>query len=106
MKARKAALYEQLVLGKISQEEYRERKAEIDKELMRVEQVYDALSTQSSQMQMDADTKKASRKLAQEVVCADGLTAALADALIERVYVYPGNRLDIEWKADDFLRMG
>ena len=69
-----------------------------------MEQVYDALSTQSSQMQMDADTKKASRKLAQEVVCADGLTAALADTLIERVYVYPGNRLDIEWKSNDFCR--
>ena len=106
LKARKAALYEQLVLGKISQEEYRERKAKIDKELMRVEQVYDALSTQSSQMQMDADTKKASRKLAQEITDANGLTAALVDTLIERVYVYPGNRLDIEWKSNDFCREG
>ena len=83
-----------------------ERKAEIDKELVRLEQVFSALNTQTAQMQMDADTKNANRKLAQEIIDTDGLTAGLVDTLIERVYVYPGNQLDIEWKIKDFCAAG
>ena len=101
-KAQKRALYEQLILCEIDKTEYMERKNEIDKELGRLEQVYSALNTQTVQMRMDEDTKNASRKLAQEIVGAGGLTAGLVDTLIERVYVYPGNQLDIEWKMKDF----
>ena len=102
LKAQKRALYEQLILCEIDKTEYMERKNEIDKELGRLEQVYSALNTQTVQMRMDEDTKNASRKLAQEIVGAGGLTAGLVDTLIERVYVYPGNQLDIEWKMKDF----
>ena len=106
LKAQKRALYEQLILCEISKAEYMECKAEIDKELVRLEQVFSALNTQTAQMQMDADTKNASRKLAQEIIDTDGLTAGLVDMLIERVYVYPGNQLDIEWKIKDFCAEG
>ena len=106
LKAQKRALYEQLILCEISKAEYMERKAEIDKELVRLEQVFSALNTQTAQMQMDADTKNASRKLAQEIIDTEGLTAGLVDTLIERVYVYPGNQLDIEWKIKDFCAEG
>ena len=34
------------------------------------------------------------------------LTDGQVDTLIERVYVYPGNRLDIEWKSKDFCAEG
>ena len=102
LKARKRALYEQLILCEIEKTEYMERKAGIDKELGRLEQVYSTLNTQTAQMRMDEDTKSANRKLAQEIAGVDGLTAGLVDTLIERVYVYPGNQLDIEWKIKDF----
>ena len=45
-------------------------------------------------------------KLAQEIIETEGLTAGLVDTLIERVYVYPGNQLDIEWKIKDFCAAG
>ena len=35
-----------------------------------------------------------------------GLTAGLADTLIDRVYVYPGNRVEIAWKMKDFCLEG
>lgn len=103
-KAQKRTLYERFILREIDKAEYMERKAEIDKELRRLEQACSTLDTQTAQMQMDEDTKKASRKLAQEIVGAGGLTVGLADALIERVYVYPGNQLDVEWKVKDFCK--
>ena len=33
---------------------------------------------------------------------ASGLTAGLADALIDRVYVYPNNQVEIVWKMKNF----
>ena len=106
LKARKRALYEQLILCEIEMTEYMERKAVIDKELGRLEQIYSTLNTQTAQMQMAEDTKNANRKLAQEITVAGGLTAGLVDTLIECVYVYPGNRIDIEWKVNDFCMEG
>ena len=102
--AQKRTLYERFILREIDKVEYMERKAEIDKELRRLEQACSTLDTQTAQMQMDEDTKKASRKLAQEIVGAGGLAAGLADTLIERVYVYPGNQFDVAWKVKDFCK--
>ena len=36
------------------------------------------------------------------MVGAGGLTAGLADTLIDRVYVYPNNQVEIIWKMKDF----
>lgn len=41
-------------------------------------------------------------ELAREVVGAGGLTAGLADTLIDRVYVYPNNQEEIVWKMKIF----
>ncbi|MDR2167030.1 MAG: hypothetical protein LBE35_04155 [Clostridiales bacterium] len=30
------------------------------------------------------------------------LSRPLVDALVEKVYIYPGNRVEIEWKVTDF----
>ena len=53
-------------------------------------------------MEMDEKTKSARTELAREVVGASGLTAGLADTLIDRVYVYPNNQVEIVWKMKDF----
>ena len=53
-------------------------------------------------MEMDEKAKRARAELAREVMGAGGLTAGLADTLIERVYVYPNNQLEIVWKMKDF----
>ena len=51
---------------------------------------------------MDEQTKSARAKLAQDVFEAGGLTAGPAEALIDRVYVYPDNQVEIVWKMKDF----
>lgn len=57
---------------------------------------------QTSQMQMDEKEKNARTELAQKVSEAGGLTAGLAKTLIDRVYVYPDNQVEIVWKMKDF----
>lgn len=98
----KRMLYERLVLKKITMEDYKAQKAAIDTELDRLREIHSKLKAQTSRMQMDEQTKSARTELAQEVTRAGGLTAKLADALIDRVYVYPGNQLEIVWKMKDF----
>ena len=103
---RKRVLYEQVLLKEISMEEYKAQKADVDTELERLRQVHNALTAEISQAKMDTKTKNARLELAQEISAASGLSTSLADALIERVDIYPGNQVDIVWKVKDFCVEG
>ena len=98
----KRVLYERLVMKQITTEEYKAQKAAIDIELDRLREIHSKLKMQTSQMQMNEKEKRARTELAQEVSEAGGLTAGLAEALIDRVLVYPDNRVEILWKMKDF----
>ena len=98
----KRILYEQMLLGEIGAEEYKAEKTRVDKELGRLNRIYDTLCRQTEQMRLGDESKATRKKLAQEVTGASGLTAALVDALIERVEVYPENQVRIIWKLKDF----
>lgn len=103
---RKRILYEKVLLKEISIEEYKTQKAIVDMELERLRQAHNALTAEISQAKMDAKTKNARRELAQEISAAGGLNTSLADALIERVDIYPGDQIDIIWKMKDFCAEG
>ena len=86
----------------ISTEEYKAKKVEIDNELHQLKQLQSVISARTAQMQGNEESQRARMELAQKVTQASGLTAGLAEALIERVYVYPKNQLEIVWKVKDF----
>ena len=98
----KRVLYEQLILKQITMEDYKSQKAAVDSELDRLREIHSNLKVQTSQMEMDEKTKSSRTELAREVIGAGGLTAGLADTLIDRVYVYPNNQVEIVWKMKDF----
>ena len=95
-------MFERLVLGEISERDYKEQKSVFDQEITRIQQLHKAVTTQLAQVQMDEQRKNARNQLAQKVVDTGKLSAKLVDALIERVYVYPGNQVEIVWKMRDF----
>jgi DNA invertase Pin-like site-specific DNA recombinase len=97
----KRALYEQFILKQITVEDYKSQKAAVDSELDRLREIHSNLKAQTSQMDMDEKAKSARTELARETVGAGGLTAGLADTLIDRVYVYPNNQVEIIWKMKD-----
>ena len=99
---KKRVLYERLVLEQISMKDYKAQKSAVDNELDRLREIHSKLKMQTSRMQMDEKEKSAKAELAREVLGASGLTAGLADTLIDRVYVYPGNQVEIVWKMKDF----
>ena len=98
----KRVLYEQFLMKEIELKEYKMKKAAVDVELERLQKAQSLATAQATQMQMDEKTRKARLKLAREVTKSSGLTSELVDALIERIYVYPGNQIEIVWKMKDF----
>jgi DNA invertase Pin-like site-specific DNA recombinase len=92
----KRALYERFILQEMDAAAYKAAKAALDAELLRLTRALDALNTEAA-----AKTSgDALRKVAE--MCENALTRPLADALIDRVRVFPGNRIEIEWKVADF----
>ena len=98
----KRVLYEQFILKQITMEDYKIQKAAVDSELDRLREIHSNLRAQTSQMEIDEKSKSARTQLAREIVGAGGLTAGLADTLIDRVYAYPNNQVEINWKMKDF----
>ena len=99
----KRQLYEQYALGEIDLETYRERKAVYDAELVQAKNVHAAITAQTKQIQSDYEARLKQREIVQEVNSAGTLTQALIDRLINKVYIFPGDRIEIEYVTQDFL---
>ena len=99
----KRQLYEQYALGEIDLETYRERKAVYDAELVQAKNVHAAITAQTKQIQSDYEARLKQREIVQEVDSAGTLTQALIDRLINKVYIFPGDRIEIEYVTQDFL---
>ncbi len=82
---------------------YQERKAVYDAELVQARNVHAAITAQTRQIQSDYEAKLKQREIVQEVGSADTLTQALIDRLISKVYIFPGDRIEIEYVTQDFL---
>ena len=102
LKEMKRCLYEQYLLHEITLEDYKRQKSSFDREADRLEQIYTSLCSQATELQTDDEVKKKKGNIARKITATDGLTIELADTLIEKVYVFPDNRLDIFWKIKDF----
>lgn len=98
----KLRLYENFLRKALDESAYTQAKAPYDTELDRLKHLHSLVAAKAAQMKSGSEAQSANHKLATEIVGAGGLTAALTDALIDRVYVYPGNRLEITWKMNDF----
>ena len=99
----KRQLYEQYALGEVDLETYQERKAVYDADLVQARNVHAAITAQTRQIQSDYEAKLKQREIVQEVGSADTLTQALIDRLISKVYIFPGDRIEIEYVTQDFL---
>lgn len=99
----KRHLYEQYALGEIDLETYRTRKAVYDTELVQAKNVHAVITAQTKQIKSDYEIKLKQQEIVQEVGNANILTKALIDRLINKVYVFLGDRIEIEYATQDFL---
>ena len=103
---KKRVLYEQFLLQEIDLEQYKGQKSLIDLELNRLKQCSSTLQSQMEQQERSNKSRTEHKKLAEDISGAGKLTAAFVDQLIDKVYVYPGNRIELIWKIKDFYREG
>jgi len=99
----KCSLYEKYVLGDIGEDAYKAEKANIDTELAQLNRIYETVKAENATMlaAKTSDTKR--RTIAESVTEIGKLNRQLVDLLIDKVLVYPGNRVDVVWKVEDFV---
>jgi site-specific DNA recombinase len=95
---RKQQLYENLVLGTTTPEEYKAQKAAINIEIGHQQQVHDAICVQNEKSAPSAASVKAARA----ALDAEMLSPELVDMLIEKILIFPGGRVEIVWKVSGF----
>jgi len=89
----KLALYEKYVVRDITAEEYKAEKAELDVDFERAKNIQAVLAKEAA--------KKASvvgfRQAAEDALKAETLSKAIIYTLIDKIRVFPGNRIDVVW---------
>jgi hypothetical protein len=98
----KRGLYECFVLGELNAEDFKVAKAGIDAELSQLKRALDAVKAETTVMSVAITSGDELRNLADAALRSDRLTRPLVELLIEKVYVFPCNRVEIVWKATDF----
>jgi DNA invertase Pin-like site-specific DNA recombinase len=98
----KRSLYEKLILGELDAAGYMTKKAEIDAELGHLTRVVAGLNAETSAMSAAKSAGDDMRELAGTALGENKLTRPLVDLLIDKVYVYPDNRVEIMWRVADF----
>jgi hypothetical protein len=99
---KKRNLYELFILGEMNADAYKADKAEFDTELKRLNHALEKSKAETAVMSAAKESDDELRKLADATLGTDKLTRSLADLLIEKVYVYPGNHVEIVWKFASF----
>jgi hypothetical protein len=98
----KRSLYEKLILGELDAAGYKAAKSKVDVELDHLNNALERLNGETLAMSAAKSSDDELRKIAETVIGESKLTRPLVDALIDKVYVYPGNRVEIMWKVADF----
>lgn len=98
MLSSKDALYEEYAAGRISAEEYRQKADKLDSQ----EELLDGKMRGQREkiVHLEEEDKMPGADMKQVIrySCMEEFTQELADAFIERIYVYKDKRVEIEWK--------
>ena len=99
----KRLLYERYLLGEIDLDTYKAEKAACDELLLKTKNAYAVVLAQAKQKQEEQARHDNRQEAARAVFNSEGLTAELTDLLIDRVLVYPDNRIEIAYKIKDIF---
>ena len=103
LKGQKQALFEQYLLGQIELDAYKSEKAVYDAEMLKVKNAYTTVTAQAKLKREEQARQSNRQEIVQSIAEADALTSELTDLLIEKVYVFPDNRIEIVYKVHDLF---
>ncbi|MCL1805432.1 MAG: hypothetical protein FWG28_05470, partial [Clostridiales bacterium] len=91
----KLALYEKYVVRAITAEEYQSEKTVLDTDLGHAKNAQAVLIKEAAHKASVAGL----RQIAEDALKAKKLSKQVLDALVERISIYPGNRIEIAWNG-------
>ena len=103
LQGQKMRLYEQYVSKELDADRYKQEKAAVDALILRTKNIYASVIAQAKKEQVQHEEQVQRNQIVRELSAADGLTQRLADLLIDRVYVYPDRRIEINYKVKDIF---
>lgn len=103
LKDQKQALFERYLLGQIELDTYKSEKAVYDAEILKVKNAYAAVTAQAKLKREEQARQSSRQEIVHSIAEADVLTFELTDLLIEKVYVFPDNRIEIVYKVHDLF---
>ena len=103
LKGQKQALFEQYLLGQIELDAYKSEKAVYDAEMLKVKKCLRYCHRPGKTEAGRTGPPKQRQEIAHSIAEADVLTSELTDLLIEKVCVFPDNRIEIVYKVHDFF---
>ena len=95
-------LYERMILGELSAEGYKAAKASVDTNLDRLNRANATAIAENEKLSSEKTTNDNLFKAAESASDESSLTRPLVDLLISKVYVYPGDKVEIVWKVSGF----
>lgn len=99
----KRQLYEQYVSEQIDLAAYKAQKEQIDAKLVKAKNTYASISSKAKQAQTDYEKEQKRQSVAQEISEATGLTQQLSDRIINRVYIFKDNRIEVDYTIKDLF---
>ena len=102
LREEKRKLYEGFILGTVTAEAYKTEKTAVETELNCLNRAFDSLKAETAVMVAAKTSDDELRNLAETASNEGKLSKALVELLINKVYVFPGNRVEIDWKVADF----
>lgn len=103
LKDQKQALFERYLLGQIELDTYKSDKAVYDAEILKVKNAYAAVTAQAKLKREEQARQSSRQEIVHSIAEADVLTSELTEPLIEKVYVFPDNRIEIVYKVHDLF---
>ncbi|MCL2387152.1 MAG: hypothetical protein FWC89_06330 [Defluviitaleaceae bacterium] len=100
---KKRELYERYVGREINTEEYLQLKTDADTAYGQLEQSYAAWKKHTDQVTTQQVLGNKVLEVAEKISSEPTLTVTLADLLIDKVFVYPDNQVEVEWKASEIF---
>lgn len=98
----KRELYEQYILGILEIDTYKIKKAELEAQLVDVKNVCAVISARAKASQEEYDVSLRNAEIVSSISGTDSITSALVDKLVDKIYVFPNKRVEIQYKVRGF----
>jgi len=100
----KMRLYEKHFNGEINDSEYHKEKSTVDVKLSELQNSHGTVSATATRLCAVKERNSVLQDIAKNISDEKVLNRALVEALIEKVLIFPDNRIEIFWKMKDFMK--